>query len=170
MIDTWDIALRLGIATAAGLLLGFDRELRGLPAGLRTHGLVALSSAAITVSAFQMYQELGPQGTDIDPLRVTQGLAQAIGFIAAGIIFASRGVVRNVTTAANLWLASAIGIAAGAAQFELALIAFVLGLFLLVVVGEIERRLMGPKPENAATAEGETETAKGPMNHPSSNG
>jgi putative Mg2+ transporter-C (MgtC) family protein len=170
MIDTWDIALRLGIATAAGLLLGFDRELRGLPAGLRTHGLVALSSAAITVSAFQMYQELGPQGTDIDPLRVTQGLAQAIGFIAAGIIFASRGVVRNVTTAANLWLASAIGIAAGAAQFELAGIAFLLGLFLLVVVGEIERRLMGPKEENAPTAEGGTGADKGPLNHPSSNG
>ncbi len=170
MIDTWDIALRLGIATAAGLLLGFDRELRGLPAGLRTHGLVALSSAAITVSAFQMYQELGPQGTDIDPLRVTQGLAQAIGFIAAGIIFASRGVVRNVTTAANLWLASAIGIAAGAAQFELAGIAFLLGLFLLVVVGEIERRLMGPKEENASTAEGGTDAGKVPLNHPSSNG
>ena len=78
-------------------------------------------------------------------------------------------MVRNVTTAANLWLASAIGIAAGAAQFELAGIAFLLGLILLVVVGEIERRLMGPKAENAATAEGETEAAKGPMNHPSSN-
>ncbi len=153
MMDVSEIALRLGLATLAGLLLGFDRELKGLPAGLRTHGLVALSSAAITVSAFQMYQQLGPQGTDIDPLRVTQGLAQAIGFIAAGIIFASKGVVRNVTTAANLWLASAIGIAAGAAQFELAGVAFVLGMLLLVVVGSIERRLIpqhdaaGPEAE-----------------------
>ncbi|HZG47325.1 MAG TPA: MgtC/SapB family protein [Allosphingosinicella sp.] len=148
MIDLTEIALRLSLATLAGLLLGFDRELKGLPAGLRTHGLVALSSAAITVSAFQMYQQLGPQGTHIDPLRVTQGLAQAIGFIAAGIIFASRGVVRNVTTAANLWLASAIGIAAGAAQFELVGVAFVLGILLLIVVGAIERRLI-PQPDTA---------------------
>jgi putative Mg2+ transporter-C (MgtC) family protein len=64
MIDLTEIALRLSLATLAGLLLGFDRELKGLPAGLRTHGLVALSSAAITVSAFQMYQQLGPQGTE----------------------------------------------------------------------------------------------------------
>jgi putative Mg2+ transporter-C (MgtC) family protein len=167
MIDIWDIALRLGIATAAGLLLGFDRELRGLPAGLRTHGLVALSSAAITVSAFQMYEELGPRGTEVDPLRVTQGLAQAIGFIAAGIIFASRGVVRNVTTAANLWLASAIGIAAGAAQFELAGIAFLLGFILLVVVGGIERRLM---PDRAPAGGGELDAVKDPLQRSSPEG
>jgi putative Mg2+ transporter-C (MgtC) family protein len=147
MIDLGEIALRLGVATLAGLLLGFDREMRGMPAGLRTHGLVALSSAAITVSAFQMYEQLGPSNTDIDPLRVTQGLAQAIGFIAAGIIFASRGVVRNVTTAANLWLAAAIGIAAGAAQFELAGVAFLLGLVLLVGVGFVEAKYF---PQTAA--------------------
>jgi putative Mg2+ transporter-C (MgtC) family protein len=145
MIDVGEIALRLGIATLAGLLLGLDREMRGMPAGLRTHGLVALSSAAITVSAFQMYAQLGPDA-DVDPLRVTQGLAQAIGFIAAGIIFASGGKVRNVTTAANLWLAAAIGIAAGAAQFDIVGIAFALGLVLLVVVGLIERRLL-PTPD-----------------------
>jgi len=165
MIETGDIALRLGIATLAGLLLGLDRELRGVPAGLRTHALVALSSAAITVSALQMYQQLGGEGSDLDPLRVTQGLAQAIGFIAAGIIFASRGVVRNVTTAANLWLASAIGIAAGAAQFELAGIAFLLGFLLLVVVGALERRLMGDK-EDAAPAPTDAGT-KGPFSSPS---
>ena len=154
MIDAGEIALRLGIATLAGLLLGFDRELRGRAAGLRTHGLVALSSAAITVSALQMYEQLGgPHGSGIDPLRVTQGLAQAIGFIAAGIIFATRGVVRNVTTAANLWLASAIGIAAGAAQFDIAGIAFVLGLILLVVVGAIEKKLIGPQQRGDDAAE-----------------
>jgi putative Mg2+ transporter-C (MgtC) family protein len=153
MIDFGEIALRLGIATVAGLLLGLDREMRGLPAGLRTHGLVALSSAAITVSAFQMYAQLGSEA-EIDPLRVTQGLAQAIGFIAAGIIFASRGTVRNVTTAANLWLASAIGIAAGAAQFDIAGIALVLGFLLLVVVGQIERRLLPPAPPQGGEGEG----------------
>lgn len=150
MIDTTEILLRLGIATLAGLLLGFDRELRGRPAGLRTHGLVALSSAAITVSALQMTAQMSAH--DLDPLRVTQGLAQAIGFIAAGIIFASGGAVRNVTTAANIWLASAIGIAAGAAHFDIVGIALALGFALLVGVGLVERWMPGARGDDDATA------------------
>jgi putative Mg2+ transporter-C (MgtC) family protein len=149
-MDTNEIALRLGVATAAGLFLGFDRELRGSPAGLRTHALVALSSAAITVSALKLQEQFGPAG-DMDPLRVIQGLAQAIGFIAAGLIFATGGKVRNVTTAANLWLASAVGIAAGAAQFDIVGIALLLGFVLLVGVGFIERRwLPAPTKDGAA--------------------
>lgn len=139
-MDTSEIALRLGTATAAGLFLGFDRELRGSPAGLRTHALVALSSAAITVSALKLQEQFGAGNSELDPLRVIQGLAQAIGFIAAGIIFATGGKVKNVTTAANLWLASAVGIAAGAAQFDIVAIALVLGFVLLVGVGFVERR------------------------------
>lgn len=142
------ILLRLGAATLVGLLLGLDRELRGFPAGLRTHGLVALSSAAITVSALKLQQELAPGGVDTDPLRVIQGLAQAIGFIAAGLIFASRGTVHNVTTAANLWLAAALGIAAGAAHFDVMLAAFGFGILLLVVVGLIEHRLLRNKTKD----------------------
>lgn len=139
----WEqIILRLGVATLVGMLLGFDREVQGIPAGLRTHALVLLSSAAITVSALDLYVQLGANEAAGDPLRVIQGLAQAIGFIAAGIIFAARGQVRNVTTAANLWLASALGIAAGAAQFELVVVGFGFGILLLVVVALLEKRLL----------------------------
>jgi putative Mg2+ transporter-C (MgtC) family protein len=138
-MDIAEILLRLGAATLVGLLLGLDRELRGFPAGLRTHGLVALSSAAITVTALKLQMEFGQD--DSDPLRVVQGLAQAIGFIAAGLIFAARGTVHNVTTAANLWLASALGIAAGAAHFDVMLIAFGFGVLLLVAVGLVEHKL-----------------------------
>lgn len=143
-MDLEQILIRLGAATLVGLLLGLDRELRGFPAGLRTHGLVALSSAAITVSALKLQEELAP-GVDTDPLRVVQGLAQAIGFIAGGLVFATRGTVHNVTTAANLWLASALGIAAGAAHFDVMLTAFGLGILLLVVVGLFEHRFLSDK-------------------------
>jgi len=153
-MDTSEIALRLGAATAAGLFLGFDRELRGSPAGLRTHALVALSSAAITVSALKLQEQFGAGNSELDPLRVIQGLAQAIGFIAAGIIFATGGKVKNVTTAANLWLASAVGIAAGAAQFDIVGIALVLGFVLLVGVGFVERRwLPAQAKEEGASAD-----------------
>ena len=80
-----EILLRLGVATLAGIILGLDRELRGIAAGVRTHALVALSSGLITVSAMMLNAELSQQGqSGIDPLRVVQGLAQAVGFVAAG--------------------------------------------------------------------------------------
>jgi putative Mg2+ transporter-C (MgtC) family protein len=87
------IAVRLGLATIVGLALGFEREWRGHDAGLRTHALVALSSAAIMVSALLIVQDQ-PAERDSDPLRAVQGLAQAIGFIAGGLIFVRGGDVR----------------------------------------------------------------------------
>lgn len=131
-----DIVLRLGIAVVGGLLLGLDRELRGISAGIRTHGIVSLSSAAITVAALLLYRTLPADGgsQNIDPLRVIQGLAQAIGFIAAGAIFVARGDVHNLTSAANLWLAAALGIAAGAGQYVLFGASLIFGLILITLV------------------------------------
>ena len=145
-----EMLLRLGVAAVVGLLLGFDRELKGIAAGLRTHALVSLSSAAITYSALELHILLSADGsTSTDPLRVVQGLAQAIGFIAAGLIFVARGGVRNVTSAANLWLATAVGIAAGAGQYQLVAITTAIGLLLLTVLRIAERWL--PKADPAQT-------------------
>lgn len=130
------VLIRLGVAALVGILLGLDREVRGFPAGVRTHALVALSSAAVMVSALKLTEAYD----DSDPLRAIQGLAQAIGFIAAGLIFAARDTVHNTTTAANIWLASALGIAAGAAHFDVVIIATGFGIVLLVIVGLIEKR------------------------------
>ena len=139
-----DIAMRLGQATVIGLALGLDRELRGGAAGIRTHALVSMSSAVITVSALLLFEELkGIPGADVDPLRVVQGLAQAIGFVAAGSIFVAGGNVRNLTSAANIWLAAALGIACGAGQFSLVFIGASLGLVILTLVRIAERRLPG---------------------------
>ena len=83
-IDT-EVLLRLGIATLVGLLLGLDRELKGYDAGLRTHGLVALSSSLMTVVSIALFHQLGGAESSIDPLRVIEGMAAAIGIIAAGL-------------------------------------------------------------------------------------
>ncbi len=137
-----ETVLRLGVATLCGLLLGLDRELRGISAGIRTHALVSLSSAVITVSALELYGEVRAHGGNSDPLRVIQGLAQAIGFIAAGAIFVAHGTVRNLTTAANVWLTTAVGIAAGAGQFVLVAVSTVFGIILLTVVRVIEHHAL----------------------------
>lgn len=153
----YEIILRLGAATAGGLLLGVDRELRGIAAGIRTHGMVGLSSAAITISALLLYDTLAMDaGSSIDPLRVIQGLAQAIGFIAAGAIFVSGGNVHNLTSAANLWLAAALGIAAGAGQYVLFATSLALGIVLITVVRLVERMI----PNNSKSDDGDDTTPR----------
>jgi putative Mg2+ transporter-C (MgtC) family protein len=143
-----EILIRLGVAALCGLVLGLDRELRGIAAGLRTHALVSVSSAVITVSALDLYEAVRANGGESDPLRVIQGLAQAIGFIAAGAIFVAGGHVRNLTTAANVWLATAVGICAGSGQYAIALIATGFGVVIVTVVRLVEhflpRRSAGP--------------------------
>jgi putative Mg2+ transporter-C (MgtC) family protein len=136
-----EILIRLGAATLCGLILGLDRELRGIAAGLRTHALVSVSSAVITVSALDLYEAVRAHGGESDPLRVIQGLAQAIGFIAAGAIFVTQGHVRNLTTAANVWLATAVGIAAGAGQYEIAAVATGFGVVIVTIVRVAEHFL-----------------------------
>lgn len=139
-----EMLFRLGLATVAGILLGLDRELRGIAAGIRTHALVALSSALITVSAMMIHEEFSRQGhSNIDPLRVVQGLAQAVGFVAAGAIFFAKGGVHNLTSAANIWLAAAVGIAAGAGQIALVLAGVAIGAAVITVVRLVERFIPG---------------------------
>lgn len=140
--DDWQTILaRLGAATLAGILVGLDREWRGHDAGMRTHALVALSSAAIMLSSLLLYEAARNEDVNPDPLRAVQGLAQAIGFLVAGLIFVRRATVKNMTTAANLWMAAALGIACGAGQYRLAAIAAGITLVLLVVFPFIERMI-----------------------------
>ena len=137
---TWtELLLRLGSASLIGLLLGLDREIKGHEAGIRTHALVALSSATIMASSLILFVHLRGEDFAPDPLRAVQGLSQAIGFIAAGMIFVSGNAVRNMTTAANIWIAAAIGIACGAGQYRLVIVASALALILLTAVKLIER-------------------------------
>jgi hypothetical protein len=92
-----EMAIRLALACLFGMVLGLDREFRGKSAGLRTHMLVALSSAATTLVTLEIFETLKAAGhTDMDPLRIVQGLAQAIGFICAGVIIQSRGDVHGL--------------------------------------------------------------------------
>jgi putative Mg2+ transporter-C (MgtC) family protein len=148
---TWtELLLRLGLASGLGLMLGFDREMRGHDAGIRTHALVALSSAMIMVSSLIVYQQLRTEQYAPDPLRSIQGLAQAIGFIAAGLIFVRRGAVVNMTTAANIWIAAAIGIACGLGQYLVVTVGAGLALLLLTLLKLFERFLPSEKPDKEA--------------------
>lgn len=142
-----DVALRLVTATVAGMLLGLDREVKGFDAGLRTHGMVALASSLMTVSALLLYYQLGGSASRLDPLRVIEAMAAAIGIIAAGLIIVHGGNVKNLTSAAHIWLTAALGVASGAGQYPLLIAGVALALLLLVVLVALERWI--PKADEA---------------------
>lgn len=145
-----EVSLRLATAGALGLLLGLNREMHGKAAGLRTHTLLALSAAVASLVALDLHHSLaaGGHGNPPDPIRAIQGVAQAIGLICAGIIIQGRGPhVRNLTTAATLWMAASLGLACGAGLYGIALLAGGLGITLLVLLTLVERRFFGDREE-----------------------
>ena len=125
----------------AGVILGLNRDLKDKPAGVRTHGLVALGSALVVlVSAEFGYGATGnPDGNPVT--RTIQGIIAGIGFIGAGVIIkvTNRAVVRGLTTAATIWLAACLGIAAGSGLIALTGIAMGFTLLLLLLGGPLER-------------------------------
>ena len=135
----FELLIRLAVAAVLGLLLGLDRELRGHAAGLRTHGLVCFTAAMMTVSMIALYRQFG--GAGLDPLRVFEATGAFIGIIGAGLIVFSRGQVKNLTTAANLWLAAIAGIACGAGQWPLVAMATIVSVVMLTLLGIVEKRL-----------------------------
>lgn len=149
-LDT-EVLIRLGVAAFIGLALGLDRELRGHSAGLRTHGLVCFTAAAMTVSILSLYGQLGTNGSKMDPLRIFESAGAFIGIVAAGLIVVSKGQVHNLTTAVHLWLAAVIGIACGAAQWPLVVVASLVGFAMLTVLGFVETRWLEPVTDDATS-------------------
>ncbi|WP_291728973.1 MgtC/SapB family protein [Leisingera sp. F5] len=108
-----DWALRLAVARAGGALLGLDRELRHRRVGIRTYMMVSLGAAAFVILGLEFGRQMQAEGLSSDPTRVTQGLMGAIGFIGAGAIIKGDKRVGGITTAASIWAAGAVGMAAG---------------------------------------------------------
>lgn len=137
-----DLAVRLGAASLAGMMLGLEREWRQKPAGLRTHMLVSLAAAAFTIISFELYHvSLDISSTSSgDPIRVIEGVVAGVAFLGAGVIIQSRGDVRNLTTGATIWMSGATGLACGGGFYIVAGILVGLSLFILVFVGLIQAK------------------------------
>jgi len=132
-----EVAIRLAVAVMLGALLGWDRERWNKPAGIRTHMLVALGSATFTILGFEVGEHYSHNG--FDPTRVLQGVVGGIGFLGAGAILQNRGQVSGITTAASVWVAGALGAAAGVGAYVLALMATVFAFAVLAGAGKLER-------------------------------
>lgn len=141
-----DLSLRLVVAAALGLAVGFEREIHGHPAGLRTHMLVAVGSGLFTVlSAYGFGGVSGdlPNTAPIDPTRIAAQIVSGIGFLGAGAILKDGIVIRGLTTAASLWATSAVGMAAGAGEYVIAAVATGVILVSLWPINALAQRLHG---------------------------
>jgi putative Mg2+ transporter-C (MgtC) family protein len=135
------VVVRLVAAAVLGGVLGIERQYEHKQAGMRTHMLVALGSALFTAAPL-----LGGVSAE-HVTRIIQGVAAGIGFVGGGTILkmTDQHEVRGLTTAANIWLAAAVGVAAGAGWLVPAVLGTLLALLILYTLQRLERWLRMPE-------------------------
>ena len=141
-----DLAFRMLVAAVLGAAIGLEREIHEHPAGMRTHLLVSLGSAIFTVLSIYGFQGIAANGVaaTVDPTRIAAQVVSGIGFLGAGAILKYGTSIRGLTTAASLWTAAAIGMAAGAGEWLIAAVGTFLVVFSLWPLNAIVARLHKP--------------------------
>jgi putative Mg2+ transporter-C (MgtC) family protein len=136
-----DLGLKLIVAVLAGGAIGFERQIAGKPAGLRTNILICVGSALLMDLSIHVG---GVWGTGMvgDPARLAAQVVTGIGFIGAGTIMQGGGTITGLTSAATIWVVAAIGLAAGAGFVFEALGATLTVMVVLAGLGRIEHRLL----------------------------
>ena len=139
--DIVDIALRLGAAVLAGVVMGINRDLTNKPIGMRTLGLVSLGAAVVSLSTIH-FEGLAnhPDALSRVVQGVIQGIMAGIGFIGAGVILrdVQTQTVTGLTTAATVWVTAALGIACALAAWKIVGLSVGFALFLLAGLGWLE--------------------------------
>jgi putative Mg2+ transporter-C (MgtC) family protein len=138
------IIMRVVGALVIGALIGFERTVHGRPAGFRTHALVCIASALlmiVTVYQNEWMTVIPLDAIRTDPTRMAQGIMTGIGFLGAGVIFKEGLTVRGLTTAASIWITSAIGILIGVGFWFPAILGAAAALTVLSLFRFIESRL-----------------------------
>ena len=131
-----DVMLRLILAIALGGIIGLEREASQKPAGLRTHILISVSAALMMILSQLMLA--GKESGGSDMLRVAAAVITGMGFIGAGTIIQSQGMVHGLTTASTLWTVAGLGLVAGAGYYLVAVLFAVLVMATLVLFRRVE--------------------------------
>lgn len=125
-----EIILKLLIAIGLGAVIGFERELKHRPAGLRSHMLVSLGATLFTIASISF---------DVEPARIAAGIVAGIGFLGAGNIIAHKGNIRGITSAATLWVVAGIGLSVGIGEYFIAVISSIF-VFVILQLGRLEKK------------------------------
>jgi putative Mg2+ transporter-C (MgtC) family protein len=128
--------IRLVIAGICGGMIGYERQHRGKPAGLKTHVITAMASALMMLISKYGFSDVTNDFVRLDPSRIAAGVATAIGFLGSGIIFSKdKKSVSGITTSAGIWATVGVGLAIGAGQFLIGIFTAVSVLFVELVLG-----------------------------------
>jgi putative Mg2+ transporter-C (MgtC) family protein len=128
----WTQIGELGLALGLTSLIGLEREWHNKYTGLRTHTLVGVGAALFVIVSKYGFSDVAGANVSVDPSRVAAQIVSGIGFIGGGLIFVRGDAVRGLTTAAIVWMTTAIGMACGAGLARIAVVATA-GHFLVVV-------------------------------------
>jgi len=129
--DTWEAVARLALAAGLSGLIGFEREVAQKAAGVRTHMLVGLGAGLFALVGAESI-------AGADPARIAAQVVPGVGFLGAGAIFRHGFSVRGLTTAAGMWTAAAVGVAAGIGELVLATVGTATALVVLYVFGFLQ--------------------------------
>ncbi len=140
MITLFSVIGRLILAVIIGGLIGFEREVKGRSAGLRTHILVSLGSCLIMLTSLYVF-DIYKYSATLDPARIAAGVVTGIGFLGAGAIIRSGEAVKGLTTAASLWLVAGIGLGIGCGFYTASLITAILAIFVLFFLKQLEKTI-----------------------------
>jgi putative Mg2+ transporter-C (MgtC) family protein len=140
MLDFQTTIIRLLLATLLSGLVGFEREIHGRAAGLRTHILVGLGSCLIMLVSLHMHEMY--KGLRVaDPGRIAAQVVSGIGFLGAGTILRFRASIVGLTTAASIWAIAGIGLAVGIGLYYQAVITTLIIIVVLFLLSRIERNI-----------------------------
>lgn len=143
MIPFYEIIFRLVLAAALGGMIGFEREIHGRAAGFRTQLIVCVAAVLIMIISEDYYHFI--QGLDstmrIDPARIAAGAIIGVGFLGAGVIVKSGFAIRGLTTAATIWMVSAIGLAIGGGLYIAGVAIAVITIVALMALRIIEKKM-----------------------------
>ncbi|MBI5075803.1 MAG: MgtC/SapB family protein [Nitrospirae bacterium] len=137
-----EIILKLLLGTLLGGIIGFERQTHGRPAGFRTQLLVCVSCVLLMIISEGYYANSAQFGLmRIDPTRIAAGAMTGVGFLGAGVILKTGASVQGLTTAACVWIVSAIGLAIGAGQYVAGIVGFVITFVSLWFLRLLETRM-----------------------------
>jgi putative Mg2+ transporter-C (MgtC) family protein len=138
---------RMALAMVVGAALGIERERLDRPAGLRTYMLVVEGACLFMICAILLSEQIVRAGGVSDPARIASTVVQGIGFIAAGVILTTGKEVVGLTTAAGLWVATALGLLIGAGFYVVAIVAAAATIVALIILRHVELEFMNSKPK-----------------------
>jgi putative Mg2+ transporter-C (MgtC) family protein len=141
VISDLELIGRIAAGAVLGGVIGFERDRHRRPVGLRTHLIVAMAAATFMVLSSQLVYHQGYGKDDlveVDASRIAASVVSGIGFLAGGAILRTGVTVQGLTTAAGLWLVTAIGMCAGAGMFPESVAVTAMGITALTVLRRLE--------------------------------